>query len=352
MGQPRKRMYIATLSIILIAILLIYLINSGAITNNQNNEAQFPTQGDIDAWLDEMREENRGAGTTSVNVSSKTVKIFIMFGQSNMVGQGNYTGYPSEMRQESEYRLRLEEEGWMMQVPFNEFLRPNWPRGGHNGPEISFLYNLSQAFPGERFGVIKVAKGGTGIRAFSPDWTFDEANITGDGTKGPLYQLIREKIVLAQQTCDAEFVGVIMKQGGKDTVLAESSEGYIEEVKKVINEIRADTGVPDLPFFVGTYLSKEDIRKWEIALERLEVDDSDVNARKWINRNINVKIQARPYAFEVYEQLAYADVEIENTYVIVHGWLPTSHDGVHFNTRSQIDYGNMNAQLFIDMESQ
>jgi len=294
---------------------------------------EFPTEEDIENWLKTMREFNMGAGTTPVDVSNERVKIFIFFGQSNMVGQGLYAEFPEDMRSESEYRLRLEDGGWVMQKPFD-------PRG-HNGPEISFLYYLSEAFPGERFGVIKVAKGGTGIRAFSPEWSFEEANITGDGEKGPLYRLIKEKIELAKATCIPEFAGVIMKQGGKDMEVEGASTGYIDQVKLVIEALRDDTGVYDLPFFVGTYFSAEEMDRWGRA--------RDEGMHDWITRNIPSPIRLRPYSFEVLDQLANADKEIDDTYVIAHGWLPTGPDHLHFNTESQIKYGRMNAETYFEL---
>lgn len=299
-----------------------------------------PTEDEVEGFLCTMRNWMRGAGDQPVDVRGETVKVFILFGQSNMVGQGNYSDYPEEMREESPYRLILEEEGWMMYRPHNR-TRGQLPPGGENGMEVSFMYNLSQAFPDERIGIIKIAKGGTGIRSMSPDWTYCEANMTGDGWKGPLYRLIEERINLTKRTCVPEFAGVIMKQGGKDMELPEAAQGWTEEVRLIIEAIREDAGVPNLPFFVGTYFNATEMIRWEQAIES--------GNEAWIRRRIPGPIRGRTASFDILEQLAHIEQEIEDTYLVVHGWLPTSHDGLHFSTESQMEYGTMNYEKYMEV---
>jgi hypothetical protein len=238
------------------------------------------------------------------------IKVLILLGQSNMVGQARANEFPVEMNAPSERRLILTDDGWIPLIP-----------GNRNGPEISLAYELAQAWPDETIGIIKVAVGGTGIRAFVPDWSQELADVTGDGHKGPLYAQVRARIDQAREISEVEFIGVVWKQGGKDSWSAETAEGYLEYLRTIIEALRQDTNTPDLPLFISTYFDAQDLL--------LQFDAfADV-------------AQGREALFDVLMAHNLAQDEIPYTQTVATGWLPVAADGIHFNAEGQILQGQM-----------
>ena len=254
-----------------------------------------------------------------VDVSKKPIKAFILLGQSNMVGFAKQSEYHEEYQQviSNPNVLRLTPEGWTeTQFQFK------------NGPEISFAYEMSRAFPGETIGIIKVAIGGTGIRAFLPEWNQKLAG--KDARKGPIYKdQILIAIQKAKQTCpQIEFAGVLWKQGGADMKKKELAKGYNDCLGLIISELRKDTGVKDLPLFVSTYASLVEVKK-------VKADPTSYPKPK------------RVAAWDVIEAHNKAQDEIPFTRVVVHGALPCIADGIHFNTAGQTTLGKMYAEEYL-----
>ncbi len=241
---------------------------------------------------------------------STPIKVLILLGQSNMVGAARADEFPPEMAASSDRRLILTDAGWIPLVP-----------GPQNGPEISLAYELAQAWPEETIGIIKVAVGGTGIRAFVPDWSQELADITWDGHKGSLYEQVKARIDQAASTSKVEFIGVVWKQGGKDSWSAETAEGYLEYLRSIIEALRLDTGTPELPLFISTYYDAQDLL--------LEFDAFAEAAR------------GREALFDVLMAHNLAQDEIPFTQTVATGWLPVTTDGIHFNTEGQILQGQM-----------
>jgi hypothetical protein len=238
------------------------------------------------------------------------IKVLILLGQSNMVGCARADEFPPGMAAPSDRRLILTDNGWIPLMP-----------GAQNGPEISLAYELAQAWPEETIGIIKVAVGGTGIRAFIPDWSQDLADITGDGHKGSLYAQIKARIDQASSISEVEFVGVVWKQGGKDSWSLETAEGYLEYLRSIIEALRQDTNTPTLPLFISTYFDAQDLL--------LEFDVFAEAAR------------GRVALFDVLMAHNLAQDEIPCTQTVATGWLPVTADGIHFNTEGQILQGQM-----------
>lgn len=277
-----------------------------------------PSEEKITEFLENSRVYLRGAGDQYVNTSGKVVKIFIMLGQSQMVGFGRYDEYPEEMRIERENILRLEDEGWVMQKP----------REMYSGPEISFAHKIIQHDNDTIIGIIKVAIGGIGIRTFIPDWTWDCAQLTGDGKIGPLYRIIKEKIEWAEQICNAEFAGIMWKQGESDMLVRKASEGYLDQLEAITDEIRKDTNSSELPLFVATY-----------------ANNSMLAEPGYTNR----QIEERRFGGVVIQALADSEDIIPDTYVVAHRNLPLVSDNLHFSTQGLITMGGMFAEAYLNL---
>jgi hypothetical protein len=289
-----------------------------------------------------------GGGTQLVDVENDPMIVYIMFGQSNMVGHAVKNEFHESYLVPSESCLRLEVSptlnGWYMQEPKDGFLYTDnlkkYATG--NGAEISFAKILSDELARSvdnlcsRIGILKVAMGSTSIRAFLPPadhayceeaaYTYEKAYETYDEDKGPLYQLIKEKIDVTNQLIGQNpgirYGGIIMKMGAHDWHLISTASSFIWNVRHVVEQIRIDTGVPDLPFIVATYWPDAELRE----MGRVKVSDI---------------CQDGPYAYDVLMSQATADDIIDNTRVVFHRWLPVCPDKMHFNTKSHEAFGRI-----------
>jgi hypothetical protein len=75
--------------------------------------------------------------------------IFLLAGQSNMVGQGAARDLPPAYARIAANSLTWQDGQWRSLVPTGETF----------GPEFSFVHTFSAAFPNERIGIVKLAAG-------------------------------------------------------------------------------------------------------------------------------------------------------------------------------------------------
>ncbi len=86
--------------------------------------------------------------------------VFVLAGQSNMVGQGDVAKLSEDLKQ----------------LPPNILLYLNGERAdfadrNHFGPEIGFAHEMSRAHPREAIILIKFAVGGSSLLAWAPEWS-------------------------------------------------------------------------------------------------------------------------------------------------------------------------------------
>ena len=171
------------------------------------------------------------------NNENKKIKVFILSGQSNMVGWGNSLELEDVLRYGTDNKLMFENGKWQKLKPHKTAGEKKEKFGLTEftfGPEISFADEISKAYPNETIGIIKSSTGGTGILAWSPNWTKEQANRTNDGGKGDLYKVLLDKVKAAQKEADIEIVGFLWQQGGKDTTKLDLAKEYFDNLKSLI----------------------------------------------------------------------------------------------------------------------
>ena len=161
------------------------------------------------------------------------------------------------------------------------------------GPAYHFVKTLREHNPSKEIGLVVNAKGGTALAEWMPGTLFYEEAVN------------RAKMATLQGTLR----GVIWHQGESDLGKLET---YLPNLKILIQQLRTDMGIPDLPFVAG-----------HIA--------TDQPGREVFNELID----------QLPQQVAYTGV--------VHAGDTQTFDEVHFDTESQLLMGKRYGEKMIEM---
>jgi hypothetical protein len=291
-----------------------------------------------------------GGGEAAISKSGK-FRVFVLMGQSNMQGAGRAKELKAPYNEKHD-RIRIWANGrWEYFVPSVRF-----------GPGVSMAHQLAELWPDDTIGIIKVAVGGTGICGFEKNWSFERAELTWDGKKGPLYKDLINAVAQAKRISTPEFCGFVWKQGAADGTRKELATGYYERFKQLISDVRTDLGVPDLPTFVPVYMSDEELLK--AVLSRMSDEDvleaknsaskppeNDGDLLKILLSYINDKDLSeakklggrRPYIATVIMAQNRAGRDIPNVTTLYPGKLPVGDDGTHYSSEGYIKLGKITA---------
>lgn len=162
------------------------------------------------------------------------LKVFVLAGQSNMVGMRALEGdLPDELRGEVSPALFFDGEKW---IP----LAAGKTEEKGFGPEISFAKKLL-AGRSEPIGIIKLSKGGSML---ATHW---HPTKQGDS----LYKQLLAKVAAAKNSRPIEIVGMLWMQGESDAVNENRAGRYADNLKIFIDSLRAEFGSPNMVFIAG-----------------------------------------------------------------------------------------------------
>jgi hypothetical protein len=163
------------------------------------------------------------------------IKVFILSGQSGMAGFGNSTKLPDAMRKGNNRILMFEDGKWQPLRPFNVYPEQLMKTFGLTefsfGPEISFAYAMAEAWPNETIGIVKQAAGGTGVLAWNPNWTKEQADRTKNAARGNLFEALTDKVKAACASRDCELMGFVWLQGARDMSFVDVAKEYLPNLK-------------------------------------------------------------------------------------------------------------------------
>ena len=265
-------------------------------------------------------------------------ELFILSGQSNMVGWGNSLELGSVARFGHDNRLVMYEGGeWQNLKPFKEPAknqREGWSITERTfGPEIGFAHALAEAWPDKKIGIVKQAVGGTGIMAWAPEWNKADADLTNDAAKGSIYKELIEKVRAAKKSGNVAIRGFVWLQGGKDMISLKTANRYADNLKALVAAVRRDVGVPDLPVLIGTY------RQGDIPDS---FDGVDITTFKYESD------KPRPGALTVMKAQTDAPNYIANSKVVILRDLPTHPNNIHANTEGMRKAGQAYAATYLE----
>lgn len=250
----------------------------------------------------------------------KVIRVFILTGQSNMVGRGESRELPKETRRGNDRVLMFEDSRW----------QPLRPVSLNFGPEISFGATIAEAWPDETIGIIKLAIDGTGVLAWHPQWSFIQAERTHDGHKGSLHEEIVKVVQAATEAQPIELEGIIWVQGGTDMGDADLGKEYLENLSDVVTGFRKAFVKPELPFVLGSW--------------RSNLPDDLTSVRGDFKPK-------RPGAYDVMQAQYTIQHVLPGVRMVPLRGLTLHPDGVHYDTLGQLRLGRLLAGGFLELSN-
>jgi len=185
----------------------------------------------------------------SISVCSQQTKpdsnfhIYLLIGQSNMAGRGEID---AESKMLNLQILMLDSVNYW--VTATDPVHFDKPIAGV-GPAISFAKNMLGDNKNIKIGLVPCAWGGSPISVWEPGAAYLKAHPYDDA-------IARTKIAIRQGVLK----GVLWHQGESDNDSV-SVTVYLNKLKILINRIRTDLKMPDLPFVAGEigYFNKVDL---------------------------------------------------------------------------------------------
>ncbi|MBT8037184.1 MAG: sialate O-acetylesterase [Verrucomicrobiae bacterium] len=209
------------------------------------------------------------------------LKVFILAGQSNMVGFGQVEGdKPGTMEtclkeNPDAYGKLVDKKGapvtrddvWLVNLSYADKAKQGWlttgfgATDGHIGPEYAFGFAVGDYYEDPVL-LIKCAWGGRSLNHnFLPPSAADYPKPQKDGDKGYQYA---ETIRITQEIINNiktyfpkykgkgyEVVGFGWHQGWNDRIDQKAVDAYEENLVHLIKDLRKDIGVKDLPFVIA-----------------------------------------------------------------------------------------------------
>jgi iduronate 2-sulfatase len=210
---------------------------------------------------------HRSVETPTIVKVTKPVMVYLLAGQSNMVGSGT----PKADLPIALQSPQADVEFYHSQAP-GPLVKNTWvplqPGSTYDfGPEVTFGRSIADRFPKERVALIKYAAGNTNLAV---NWNADT---------GPYYATFKQSVAaglmaLTDRGDRYKIAGMVWMQGESDASFPAMTAAYEANLTAFIARVRSDLGVPDLPFVIGRiYLgaahastSEQHIRKAQVAV--------------------------------------------------------------------------------------
>jgi hypothetical protein len=172
---------------------------------------------------------NVAAHSVQLPVKEK-LHLYLLMGQSNMAGRGQIgaedkTSHPRVL-------LFTLQNKW---EPAVEPVTHDKPGMLGVGPGLAFGKAMAASDPGATIGLVPCAVGGTPLKRWE--------------RSGDLYSNAVQRARLAMR--EGILKGIIWHQGESDSGMATNANSYSDRLSRMIQDIRADLGTPDLLFVVG-----------------------------------------------------------------------------------------------------
>ena len=180
---------------------------------------------------DDAKPTSQPAAAPSVLPAKEKFHLYLLMGQSNMVGRDTRT----LADQVDDPRVLAVNADGVWVIARDPIHAQNGRIAPGVGPGISFGRSMAAASPGVSVGLIPCAVGSTPLRRWEKG--------------GDLYQIALDRAKAAERV--GTLRGVLWHQGEADAAKQANAESYEHRLVRMIDDLRRDLGRPDLPVVVG-----------------------------------------------------------------------------------------------------
>jgi hypothetical protein len=173
--------------------------------------------------------------------AGEVLTVFILAGQSNMLGQGVTAELPAELQASRPAALFAKST----ELEFKP-LNPG-KLGQTFGPEVSFGVEMARELK-KNIGIIKLALGGTSLEKQWNPLEYDKEKHVGELYK----RLIDEVHAIQAKRPNIKIAGMLWMQGEADSrYFAKTMEQYRDKLEALIDGCRKEFNSPDMVFVCG-----------------------------------------------------------------------------------------------------
>ena len=162
----------------------------------------------------------------SVQAATDKTHIFILAGQSNMMGRGATTQLPAHLKQQPD-NVKFYTHGRQSGLAKYQYF----------GPEVQFAHAMAKIFPTENVIIIKSAASGSSINEWLPN--------------KPLYQGLLRQVKFVAPPHNSKIEAIVWMQGETDARTEQTANAYADNLNLFINSLRQSLKAENLPFLIG-----------------------------------------------------------------------------------------------------
>ncbi len=216
-----------------------------------DTDTDTDTDADTDADSDADADSDTDSDTdTDTGLEPQPALVYLLGGQSNMVGIGQVNALPPSQRVEQD-DVWIYWSGW----PAWRGLQPSSDYsdgyGSYMGPEVAFGRAIADALPDRDVFLIKHGVGGTDLAEFWYPGVDDADPSMGEGYEVWL-QTVRDGLAaLNDEGVEYEIAGMIWMQGESDATYEPWADAYADNLAGFIQRVREDVEVEGLRFSLG-----------------------------------------------------------------------------------------------------
>lgn len=216
-------------------------------------------------------------------------RVYLMAGQSNMMGLGNTSQLPAGYRHTPSNVTFI----------YQGSQRP-LARNARFGPEVSFAHLVSRAFPNDEHIIIKFAATGSHIQQWLPGQHYYRA-------------MLRQINISFHQRPQVD--AVFWMQGESDARNSYRAGHYANRLSRFIHHLRRDLRSPSSLFIMG---------------------------------QINPQGSGYPMVHQVQLNQRVVDAQVNNTLLVSSHGLQKNVDNIHYNSQGQLELGRRFAATYIN----
>lgn len=228
--------------------------------------------------------------------------VFLLAGQSNMVGQGTTSELSAHYRRDPSN----------VSFYFNGY-KTSLSRFKHFGPEIGFAHEIARRYPHNKIKLIKFAVGGTSMFAWHPQWNAAKANSTRNASAGALFKKLVKTAKIPFDEENSIFAGILWMQGEQDAKYPIAAKQYANNLNSFVSALRHELNAPSVAFLMG---------------------------------KVNPPLALFPATHAVQTAQNLAQQRIRNCHLIKTSDLEKRNDLLHYNTSGQLELGKRFARVF------